>query len=104
MRTDNNNMDTKYQRAKKRVEDLKGYFIHLAVYILVNTFISFNKVLNNMDDGETLRQALSDFGTYAIWLFWGIGLAVHTFKIFGKDLLFGKDWEERKIKEFLDNR
>jgi len=34
--------------------------------------------------------------------FWGIGLAFHAYGVFGKHLLFSKDWEERKIKEFME--
>ncbi|MDT7832125.1 2TM domain-containing protein [Flavobacteriaceae bacterium S356] len=104
MEIDNNKLDTKYLRAKKRVEDIKGYYIHLAVYIAVNTFISVNKVMNDLEDGESIGGALSDFGTYAVWLFWGIGLAMHTFRIFGTNLLMGKEWEERKVKELMDKK
>jgi len=104
MEIDNNKLDTKYLRAKKRVEDIKGYYIHLAVYIVVNSFISVNKVLNDLEDGDSLEIALTDFGTYAVWLFWGIGLAMHTFRIFGTNLFMGKEWEKRKVKELMDKK
>jgi hypothetical protein len=26
----------------------------------------------------------------------------HGMSVFGRDLFFGADWEERKIKEFMD--
>lgn len=104
MEADNDKMNTKYLKAKKRVEDLKGYYIHLAAYILVNSFISVNKVLNNLEDGETLQEAIFDFSTFAVWIFWGIGLGIHTFKMFGTNLLMGKDWEERKIKEYMNKK
>lgn len=104
MEIDNNNLDKKYIRAKKRVDDIKGFYMHLAIYIAVNTFISVTKVMNNMEDGDSLANELSDFGTYAVWLFWGIGLAMHAFRIFGTNLLMGKDWEEKKIKEIMDKK
>lgn len=31
--------DEKYLRAKKRVENLKAFYIHLTVYILVNLML-----------------------------------------------------------------
>ncbi|MCK5638887.1 MAG: 2TM domain-containing protein, partial [Flavobacteriaceae bacterium] len=34
--------------------------------------------------------------------FWGIGLMFHAYGVFGKNLLFSKDWEERKIKEIIE--
>ena len=32
----------KYNRAKKRVDELKGFYIHLAIYVVINTFILIN--------------------------------------------------------------
>jgi hypothetical protein len=104
MEIDNNKLDAKYLKAKKRVEDLKGYYIHLVAYIAVNLFISINKVSSNLESGETWEEAIFDFGTFAVWIFWGIGLAMHTFRIFGANLFLGKDWEERKIKEIMKDK
>ena len=34
---DATNLETeRYQRARKRVEDLKGFYIHLSMYVMVN--------------------------------------------------------------------
>lgn len=83
--------DEKYIRAKKRVEQLKGFYIHLTIYILVNLMLF---VIN----------LLSDAGNW--WFLypfcgWGIGVLVHGLSIFtaGK---FVADWEERKIKEYME--
>jgi hypothetical protein len=35
-------------------------------------------------------------------IFWGIGLLAHGASIFGRNIIFSKDWEERKISEILD--
>jgi len=32
---------------------------------------------------------------------WGLGLAFKAIKVFGMNPFFGKDWEERKIREFM---
>lgn len=104
METDKNKLDPKYIRAKKKVEDLKGYYGHLAVYIIVNSFISITRVLNELEDGRTLQEAVFEFSTFGVWFFWGIGLAVHTFRVFGSNLLMGKDWEARKIEELMKEK
>jgi hypothetical protein len=98
----NYSKEDKYLRAKKRVKELKGFYIHLAVYLVINAFITVNKVIKNVYDGETIGQAISDFGTFAVWIFWGIGLAIHGLNVFGLPFIFGKDWEVRKIKKFLE--
>lgn len=94
----NSNLEEqKYIRAKKKVKAIKGFYIHLIVYILVNGFL-------------LLTQALSEGGwrifwqwqSYSTMIFWGIGLAFHAFNVFGFSFFFGRNWEERKIKEIMD--
>ncbi|WP_067150153.1 2TM domain-containing protein [Pseudotamlana agarivorans] len=83
-----------YLRAEKRLKELKGFYWHAFWYIVVNVFIICMIVFNGGD--------FFSFGTFATPLFWGIGLAFHAMTVFGVDLLFGKAWEERKIKEYMD--
>ena len=33
---------------------------------------------------------------------WGLGLIAHGLSVFAFNGAFGKDWEERKIREYLD--
>lgn len=33
---------------------------------------------------------------------WGIGLAFHAVKAYKINPMFDKDWEERKIREYMD--
>ena len=33
---------------------------------------------------------------------WGIGIIFHAFGVFNHKIGLGKDWEDRKIKEFMD--
>lgn len=98
-------MNNSYLRAKKRVEKIKGFYSHLAVYIVVNSVLSILKIVDRVDDGNTLIEALSYSSNYSLWLWWGIGLAFHAYGVFGQRLLFmNKDWEEKKIKEFMDEK
>lgn len=99
-------MDTndseKMKKAKKRVEELKGFYVHLTVYLAVNTFITVSKVIGNMKDGESLGESLWDFGTFAVWFFWGIGLVFHGVKVFSFNPFFGKQWEEKQIQKYIE--
>ena len=98
---ENSNRD-KMDRAKKRVKKLKGFYIHLAFYIGVNAFITISKVVNDISDGGTWNEAFFDFGTFAVWFFWGIGVVFHAIKVFSYNPLFSKEWEERQIQKYMD--
>ncbi len=91
-----------YLKAKKRVDEIKGFYMHLIVYVLVNLFISVTVIIGNMDQGESLLDVLSNFGVYAVWVFWGIGIFFHAVGVLNKNPIFGKNWEERKLKQFIE--
>jgi pilus assembly protein TadC len=93
----NFNKEEAYLRAKKKLDKLKGFYWHLASYIVVNAFLII-MIAINLDYDKSIWQ----FGTFATAIFWGIGLAFHAMGVFGPDLLFGKSWEERKINEYMD--
>ena len=84
-----------YLQAKKRVESIKGFYIHFAVYIIINVFL-LTIIIMNLDEGDNIW----DFGHFSTAIFWGVGIAFHALGVFGKDLLFGKNWEKRKIQRF----
>ena len=93
----------KYIRAKKRVEKIKGFYIHFGVYIVVNLMLSGVIIYGiTSDDGNTFNEAFSNFGVYSTWIFWGIGVFFHWLGVFGFNSLFGKNWEENKLKEIMD--
>lgn len=96
-----NNTDT-FTRAEKKVKDLKGFYIHLTVYILVNIFIVAMNVMIRIWEGESLYDALVNFGTFITPFFWGIGLVFHAVKVFDYHPFFGKDWEARQISKYME--
>ena len=104
MESDNHFQEQKYIRAKKRVEDLKGYYWHLAIYVLVNLFLTGSQIIDGITEDKTFNEIFSDFGLYAVWVLWGIGLAIHTCKILLFPFFLGSDWEARKIKEYMNNQ
>ena len=89
--------EIKYQEAIKRVKKLKGFYTHTIVYILFNILIFFLNV-NNLEQGESYFQ----FKNFMTAFFWGIGLLAHALSTFLPYFILGKDWEERKIKEFME--
>ncbi|WP_373055976.1 2TM domain-containing protein [Zunongwangia sp. H14] len=85
-----------YLSAKKRVKKIRGFYIHFVIYLFLN--ISFF-IVGARDEG--VWEALGDLSNYSTAFFWGIGLFAHWSSVFGRDLFFGKHWEEKKIKEIL---
>mgnify|MGYP001112089279 CR=1 FL=1 len=83
--------DLKYQRAKKRVEELKGFYGHLTAFIIVNVALAIINILTTPGFWWFL------FVTF----FWGIGLVSHAASLFLKRGIFSREWEERKIKEYM---
>ncbi|TLP71251.1 2TM domain-containing protein [Maribacter sp. ACAM166] len=92
----------KLLRAQKRVKKLKGFYIHLIVYLLVNIFISTTTVIARMNGGETFNEAFFNFASFSTAIFWGIGLAFHGAKVFNYNPFFSRDWEERQIRKYVD--
>ncbi len=88
----------KLKKAKKRVEELKGFYIHLTVYIIINSFIIVNILIRALGDGDTFWQ----IGTFFTPFFWGIGLAFHAAKVFNYNPILGKNWEEKQIKKYIE--
>lgn len=87
-------MENEYERARKRVKDLKDFYIHLFVFALVNlTLFIINFV-----------SSPGVWWFYWVTVFWGIGLIWHAFGVFIVDRLFGKDWEEKKVKEYMEKK
>ena len=92
-----------YIRAKKRVKEIKGFYVHLSVYIIINIFISGVIIYGLMTSGDSFNQAITNFGVYSTWVFWGIGMFFHWLGVFGYTSIgFGRDWEEKKIKEMME--
>lgn len=93
--------EQRYILAKKRVEKIRKFYKHLAVYIIVNIFLSAIFIVGDMNDGVSFNDAVLDNHNYKIWLYWGIGVVFQALNTFGLTLFMNKDWEEKKIKEYL---
>src|SRR5690606_27337619 len=89
----------RYERAHKRIKQLAGFYKHLVVYLLVNTFLILLKWFR-LDEGEQFLK----FDTFSVAFFWGIGLAFHAFGVFFSQVFFGSDWEDRKVREIIEKQ
>lgn len=86
--TTNYSENTAYFRAKKRVEQLKGFYGNLISYSLVIPILIFVNL--------TYMPKFQWFWFSALG--WGFGLSMHAFQTFG----YGANWEKKKIQELLE--
>ena len=84
--------EKKYKLAKKQVEKLKGFYIHLAIYII---FIPVLIYLNVISRAGFPWALFPIFG-------WGFGIIGHASETFNYNPFFGRNWEERKIRELMN--
>lgn len=82
--------DQSYERAQKRVKELKSFYGNLISYCII---IPFLIILN-------LITSPRDIWFYWPMLGWGIGLVAHGMSVFA----IGKGWEEKKIREILEKQ
>lgn len=73
------------EQAQERIEELRGYYGHLASFIGVNLFLF---MINMVTSPGSIWFVYPLFG-------WGIGMICHTFAVFWS----GADWEARKMQE-----
>ena len=83
--------ENSYYKAQKKVEEIKGFYGHLTSYIVVMGGLT---VLNWVTSPQYFWVVYPALG-------WGIGLAVHGMSVFNYMPFLGKDWEARKIREYM---
>ena len=85
----------RYIKAQTRVKKIKGFYTHLTIYCLViPTLIFIN-----------LKYEPSFHWFWFSRCGWGTGLFFHWLSVFGLNLLgLGNNWEEKKIKEFMNEK
>ena len=82
----------KYQKAKEKVADLKGFYGNLLAYCIVIPVLAY----------------INYRTTHFPWVIfpalgWGFGLLMNGLCVYGYNPIFEKNWEERKIKEYMQN-
>ena len=84
---------SKYLRASDRVAELKQFYTRCFRGVVAILIVgAINYYLNEW------RYP------WFLWVVFGVclSLALRAFKVFGINGIMGRDWEERKIKQFMD--
>jgi len=84
-------LDDNYVSARKHVEELKEFYYGLISYCLVIPFLIF-------------INWKTSWGFQWFWfpMFgWGMGIGFHAYKVFVNDGVLGRNWEKRKIEQFM---
>ena len=94
MRTEQTSpLDDSYMRALNHVDELKGFYYSLISYCLVIPFLIFINY-----------KTYWGFQWFWFPMFgWGIGLTIQAFRVFVNDGAFGRNWEKRKMEEYMNN-
>lgn len=88
---ENNNEYEVYKKAQEKVKEIKGFYIHAMFYVVVISILIF---INLKYSPDHLWFFYSMFG-------WGMGLLGHASNTFNWITFLGKDWEKRKLEQFI---
>ena len=94
----------KYERATKRVKELKGFYNHIKIFVIVNA------LLYGVRSGFFHQFLAPDFPIrpeYFEWvhtnlLIWGAILLVHALITYRNKFSFYRRWEARQIKKYME--
>lgn len=87
-------IDDSYLRARKHVDDLKEFYYGILSYVIVIPFLIY-------------INYRTYWGFQWFWfpmIGWGIGITINAFKVYVSNGIFGRNWEERKIKQYMGNK
>ena len=85
------NEEERYERALKRAKDIKDFYVHFGIYVIVNSALF---AINMITSPDTL---------WFYWplLGWGVGVAIHGFSLFAEGHVLDEAWEDRKAREIM---
>jgi hypothetical protein len=84
------------------VKRIKGFYSHLKVYIIVNAFIIISSLNKGYIGNHFEVRGFNNWEIYSTAFYWGIALLIHAFTVFGPDVFFSKDWEQKKIQKYME--
>jgi len=108
MKSKNTKPLSSYERAQKRVNEIKGFYGHLTAYIAVNAVLLLASgkihfiVLSEGALGNPKFLDWIDWNIFGTPIIWGIGLLIHALFVFKASPFFGKNWEERQIQKQMN--
>ncbi len=85
--------DKRYVKAREKVEAIKSFYGNLGAYLVVIPFLAWlNWQTTSYDFPWVIFPAMG----------WGFGVLMHGMEAYGYNPLWGKRWEERKIRELME--
>ena len=83
-----------YKEARRHVRNVRGFYTHALVYVLVMGGLA---AVNLATSPGRLWFGFAMMG-------WGIGVVAHGISVFASRGWLGPDWEQRKVREYLERR
>lgn len=89
--TNQTNISAEEERAIIYVRDIKGFYTHLIIYVVVVGCLFAINIIRSTNH------------FWAIWpaMGWGIGVAIHGLNVYEVFNFFGANWEKRQIEKRL---
>lgn len=81
-----------YRKARKQARDIRWFYFHVLIYSLVVPAIV---AINVIFTPEFYWFPFSVFG-------WGTGLLFHGMSAYRYTPFMGRNWEEKKIRQFME--
>jgi len=91
--------ESKYIRAKKRLEEIKGFYAHLSIYLVINMLMLLAAI--GIFKESFVPIQFPTWSYFTTPFFWGIAVSIHWLYVFKPKWMPFKNWEERKIKQFM---
>ncbi|WP_033961424.1 2TM domain-containing protein [Psychroserpens jangbogonensis] len=89
--------EKKLIKAKKKVQKIKIFYLHVALYIIVVALISYNFYILEEGPYKSNITALN----ISTLVFWTLFIGVHAWSVFKGKLFFNKSWEDKKIDKII---
>lgn len=84
--------ELKYEKAKKKANNIRAFYYQLSAYCIIIPVLIF---INLTFVPEFHWFWFSMIG-------WGTGVIMHGMEAFDLNPFLGKNWEERKLKQFVE--
>ena len=81
-----------YARAEKKIKEIKSFYINLACYCIVIPVLIFINLTYTPEYYWFIYSAIG----------WGCGITIHGLMVYERLPFLTRDWEDRKIKEIMD--
>jgi len=85
--------------AKKKVQKLKIFYLHLMLYIIVVALLIYNLYIVSGPYANNITAL-----NITVLVLWTAFICIHAWRIFKGKSLFVKRWEDKKTEEILSEK